>query len=622
MFRTLFTTLRAKILAGYIVVILIMICVMIWSLYNFNRLNESFRAIIVQNYSSIVATDNMVRSLDNQINGLFMIYKGDNREKGYNTFDAAKQDFFYWFERARVAASTTKEISILDSLNDQYRLFVTEINYLISFPMNYPNKLENQNNYTKSINLANNIKAKLYQLFETNHNFIQRAEDSVQSITRIAAFTMLFLAILGTVLSLVFSTKFSEFIVKPVKDLTRSVKHISAGNFDQVIPAGDSDEIGILADEFNSMVGRLKRYEKLNINKILYEKRKSDIIIESINDPVLMVDSEMHILLANKAFTTEFGKTPDDHSLLTSLIRDEKICGNVRTYICGNSQNHHEDIFQTLDTAGNIRYFKLRYSLLNLPGNDLREVTQSANAALIVFSDITKYEELDRLKSEFVAKVSHELKTPLTSMGMAVGILGDGVVGNLSEKQKELISSMKSDYDRLNKLVKEILELSRIESGGIKLELKSVSVSSLLKECINSYSLQCKEKNIRLTYQGNGDLPLIHADYDYLLRAIGNFIGNSIKFTDRGGEISLAAEARKSDVLISITDTGKGISPEYLDKIFDKFVQVSGSKPGSVGLGLTIAKEIIEMHHGSINVWSKQGQGSKFEITIPIRQNE
>jgi len=621
MFRTLFTTLRAKILAGYIVVILIMICVMIWSLYNFNRLNESFRAIIVQNYSSIVATDNMVRSLDNQINAIFIMFNGQDREKGHNNFESAKQDFFYWFERARVAASTAQEISILDSLNDQYRLFVTEINYLISYPMNYPSKIENQDTYTRSINLANNIKSKLYQLFETNHNFIQRAEDSVQSITRIAAFTMLFLAILGTVLSLIFSTKFSEFIVKPVKDLTRSIKHISAGNFDQVIQTGDSDEIGILADEFNSMVGRLKRYEKLNINKILYEKRKSDIIIESINDPVLMVNSEMRVLLANKAFTTEFGKTPTEHTSLTALIRDEKICDNVRTFIGGNSPHHHEDVFQTIDTTGNIRYFKLRYSLINLPEIDLREESQSGNAALIVFSDITKYEELDRLKSEFVAKVSHELKTPLTSMGMAVGILGDGVVGELSEKQKELIFSMKSDYDRLNKLVKEILELSRIESGGIKLEYKPVRVSSLLKECINSYALQCKEKNIRLSYKGNGDLPLISADYDYLLRAIGNFIGNSIKFTDKGGEISVSAEAKKEDIMISISDSGKGISPEYLDKIFDKFVQVSGSKPGSVGLGLTIAKEIIELHKGSINVWSKPGQGSKFEITIPIQQN-
>ena len=222
----------------------------------------------------------------------------------------------------------------------------------------------------------------------------------------------------------------------------------------------------------------------------------------------------------------------------------------------------------------------------------LRIQCHPASTALIVFIDITKYEELDRLKSEFVAKISHELKTPLTSIGMAVGILGDGVVGKLSDKQIELITSMKSDYDRLNKLVKEILELSRIESGGIKLDFRPININLLLKECIKSFSLQCKEKNIRLEYFGNGDLPIVSADYDYLHRAISNFIGNSIKFTDKGGEISVNAVAEESNLVISISDTGQGISPEFIDKIFDKFVQVSGSKPGSVGLGLTIAKEI------------------------------
>jgi PAS domain S-box-containing protein len=621
MFRMLFTTLRAKILTGYIVVILIMICVMIWSLYNFNRLNESFRTLIVQNYSSIVATDNMVRALDSQINGVFSIFNGDDPDNGYKTFIASKQDFYFWFEKAHQAASTPDEITILDSLNIQYRVFVDEINILIASPLNYQSKFEHEDEYTKSINLANKIKNKLYLLFETNHNFIQRAEENIQSITRIAAFTMLFLAILGTVLTLVFSTKFSEFIVKPVKDLTRSIKHISAGNFDQKIQTDDSDEIGILADEFNSMVGRLKRYEKLNINKILYEKRKSEIIVESINDPVLMVDSELNITLVNKAFASEFGMPKEEKPLLKDIIKEDKICENIRSFILKESQDNQEATYRFVDHDGNIRYYNLKYSLIYLPENEIRDSLPSGSSALIVFIDITKYEELDRLKSEFVAKISHELKTPLTSIGMAVGILGDGVVGKLTDKQLELIASMRSDYDRLNRLVKEILELSRIESGVIQLDFKPINISLLLKECVQSFSLQCKEKNIRLEYLGNGDLPIISADYDYLHRAISNFIGNSIKFTEKGGEISVNAVSKESDLVISIADTGQGISPEFIDKIFDKFVQVSGSKPGSVGLGLTIAKEIIELHQGSINVWSKPGKGSKFEIIIPVSKN-
>jgi len=615
MFRTLFTTLRAKILTGYIVVILIMICVMIWSLYNFNRLNESFRSIIVQNYSSIVAADNMVRSLDDQTNALFLIIDKEDPHRGGKLFDDAKQDFFFWFEKAREAAYTPDQLSFLDSLNIQYRIFLDEISSVVNNTVIYNNMTE-KNQYVQAINLISNIKTKCYHIFETNHNFISRADERVQSITRIAAFTMLFLAILGTVVSLVFSTKFSQFIVKPVKDLTRSVKHVAAGNFDQEIQTDDSDEIGILADEFNSMVGKLKKYEELNINKILYEKRKSDVIVESINDPVLMVDSNMEILLANKAFQEDFGNLKKGKSFLNDVIKDEKVFKEIKKYLSSPPANYddNENAFRIIDTNGRVRFYKIRYSPIILPENDI-------NAALIVFSDITKYEELDRLKSEFVAKVSHELKTPLTSMGMAIGILDDGVVGELAIKQKELILSMKEDYDRLNRLVKEILELSRIESGGIQLNFEKLTVNPLIEECIKSFSLQCQEKKISLNYSVDETLPKISADHDYLTRAIGNFIGNSIKFTDKGGEINVNAKASNGSVIITILDTGSGISPEYIDKIFDKFVQVSGSRPGSVGLGLTIAKEIIELHKGSINVSSKPGTGSKFEIILPADKN-
>ena len=617
MFRTLFTTLKAKILTGYIVVILIMIGVMFWSLYNFNRLNESFRSIIVQNYSSIVAADNMVRSLDDQTNALFMIIDKENPAHGEKLFQFAKQDFFFWFEKAREAANTPDQITFLDSLNDQYRVFLSEISSVVNNSFIYSNPAE-KNQYVQAINLISNIKSKCYHIFETNHNFISRADERVQSITRIAAFTMLFLAILGTVISLVFSTKFSNFIVKPVSDLTRSVKYVAAGNFDQEIQTDDSDEIGILADEFNSMVGKLKKYEELNINKILYEKRKSDVIIESINDPVLMVNSSMEILLANKAFKEDFGNLKSEKVFLNEVIKDEKIYKDIKKYVTSASSinsDEDENVLRIIDTNGRVRFYKIRYSSIILPESDI-------NAALIVFSDITKYEELDRLKSEFVAKVSHELKTPLTSMGMAIGILEDGVVGELSIKQKELIFSMKEDYDRLNRLVKEILELSRIESGGIQLNFEALKVNPLIEECIKSFSLQCKEKKISLNYSTDKMLPPILADYDYLIRAIGNFIGNSIKFTDKGGDINVNASAKNGNVIITISDTGTGISPEYIDKIFDKFVQVSGSRPGSVGLGLTIAKEIIELHKGSINVYSEPGVGSKFEIILPVRRNE
>ncbi len=611
MFRTLFTTLRAKILAGYIVVIIIMICVMIWSLYNFNRLNESYTKIITQNYSSIVAADNMVRALDSQINSLFLIFSKENPVMGESQFENSKKDFFYWLQFARVAAYTQSEDSILDSINSKYNLFLNKVNFLVTIPFNYPSNVKHEDEYATSIKLISRIKTKCYELFETNHNFIKQAETSVQSITQSAALSMLLLAIIGTVLSLIFSTKFSEFIVKPVKALTRSVKHISAGNFDEKISAEDTDEIGILADEFNSMVRRLKRYEKLNINKILYEKRKSEIIIESINDPVLIVDADLRILLSNKAFNSEFGKIVPEKTLLGEIIKDEPVLQNIKLFLSGKISPSQESVYGLLDNNGNTKYYKLRHSTINLPEIDI-------NTALVVFSDITKYKELDILKSEFVAKVSHELKTPLTSMGMAIGILNDGIAGQLNNKQKELMNTMRDDYTRLNRMVKDTLELSRIESGGSKPNFEKVEIDMILKECIKTYALQSMEKDIKLIYHPANEKVYITADRQFLLTAIGNFLGNSIKFTPEGGEIIISLDKNSSGIVITISDNGTGINPEYLDKIFDKFVQVSGSSPGSVGLGLSIAKEIIDLHNGCINVWSKPGQGSKFEITLPV----
>ncbi len=611
--KSLFNSLRSKILTGYFVVIFIMIFVMFWSLYNFNQLNESFKSIIVQNYSSIVAADNMVKELDNQLNGLYLIINEKEIDEGNKIFDDSKQNFFYWFGKARQSAYTKQEIVLLDSMNDKYTTFLDQVGPLL-LPGNNSKEQKVLNFYFANISIGK-IKNECYSLFNINHQFINSTNDQVKSITRTAAFTILFLIILGTILSLIFGTRFSRYIVKPVKELTQSVQHISAGNFTQRIETGDSDEIGILANEFNSMVGRLQKYEELNINKILYEKKKSEIIIESINDPVLMIDDSMSIVLANKAFYFEFGGNYEYLTKLDNIIKDSKVFENIKKIISNYNTEIKEDRCSFIDENRKLRFYNLRYSLINLPETN-------SKAVLLVFNDITKYEELDRLKSEFIAKVSHELKTPLTSIGMAVGLLDEGILGSVSDKQKQLIGSMQEDYNRLNKLVKEILEISKIESGSISLDLKPFYIDDIIVNVLKSFALVCKEKGIDLIYNKGNIQSKILADFEYFSRVLNNFIGNSIKFTVKEGEIKISTTENEANIVVEISDTGKGIEFQFIDKIFDKFVQVNGNSPGSVGLGLSIAKEIIDLHKGTIKVWSEINKGTKFEITIPALKNE
>jgi two-component system, NtrC family, sensor histidine kinase KinB len=612
--KSFFNSLRSKILTGYFVVIFIMIFVMFWSLYNFNLLNESFKSIIVQNYSSIVAADNMVKELDNQLNGLYLIINEKDFNSGNKLFEESKQNFFYWFDKARDAAYTKQEIVLLDSMNDEYTNFLEKIGPLLSRDSGSKEQTEIKNFYFANIFISK-IKNDCYALFNINHSFISSTNDRVKSITRDTAFTILFLIILGSILSLIFGTRFSRYIVKPVKELTQSVQLISTGNFAQRIETESSDEIGILAGEFNSMAEMLQKYEELNINKILYEKKKSEIVIESINDPVLIVDDSKNIILANKAFYFEFGKGLTNLIKLEDIINDRKVFENIENMIVSNGNEMKEERYIYIDETRKSRYYNLKYSLINLPETN-------SKAVLMVFNDITKYEELDRLKSEFIAKVSHELKTPLTSIGMAVGILGDNVLGPISVKQKQLINSMQEDYSRLNKLVKEILELSKIESGGIKLDLKPVYVADIVNNVLKYFSLVCKEKEINLVFNKGNTYSKIVVDFEYFSRALSNFISNSIKYTAKKGEIKVSTKEVNSDIIIEISDTGKGIEPQYIDKIFDKFVQVNENSSGSVGLGLSIAKEIIDLHEGTIKVWSEINKGTKFEITIPALKDE
>lgn len=607
MFKALFGSLKNKILAGYFVIIFIMIFVMFWALFNFNRLNQSYHQIIVQNYSSIVASENMLEALDDHLTVLVSIKDKTSNTNGQKSFEEAKENFFFWLDKAQQSAYTREEKTTLDSLSAEYRLLLTQITTLNENISNHPDK-DFDVSYYEVLETISQVKQKCFGLFEINHKFIEGSEAQIRDITVTAAFTMIFLAILGIVLSLIFGIRFSKYVVKPIDQLTKSVKKVSAGNLSKTIESNEQDEIGQLAEEFNKMIVRLQKYEELNINKLFSEKKKSETVIESINDPVVMIDENFEILLSNKAFDSIFAE--NSYGSFKEIIVDEKIISDIKNLLSKKLDYASGSVFVQKKENIPEKYFEVKYSLINLPENN-------ANAVLIVFTDITKYEELDKMKSEFVAKVSHELKTPLTSIGMAAGILDDGIAGSLTDKQKELLKSIKEDYNRLYSLVKEILQLSKIESEKINLNLAKINIIEFLQSCIKNYSLQSKRKGLEIKLQSSNGPIFIFGDSEYLSSAVGNFIDNSIKFTQPGGNIEISVKPLNNVVKIQIKDNGQGIDSTYLDKIFDKFVQISDKSPGSVGLGLSIAKEIIQMHKGTISVWSEKGAGSRFEINLP-----
>jgi NtrC-family two-component system sensor histidine kinase KinB len=244
----------------------------------------------------------------------------------------------------------------------------------------------------------------------------------------------------------------------------------------------------------------------------------------------------------------------------------------------------------------------------------------TAYGVLLILQDVTQFKELDRMKSDFIATLSHEFRTPVTSIGMSVDILNRGILGPLNERQKELIDAARQDCVRLTKLARELLQLSKLEAGRAQLRNEELDPNVAIEQILRPLQVQFTEKGVALETDLPASLPHLVADEQALASVLTNLVTNALKHTDPGGTVSVRARADDGALLVSVRDNGHGIPPEYLASIFDKFVQVkqaSESTPGSVGLGLAIAKEIVEAYGGSIWAESESGRGSTFHFRIP-----
>lgn len=583
-----------------------MLLITFWGIYNIYKVSQNYKLTLYQNYTSITAVDNIGKSIDNMMDAVLKMYSKDFTE-GKTKIETSKAYYYYWFQKAKETAFTEKEKVLLDRLSVEYSTFLNLLHSNEKHFISKKNSPGATNKYfTSLIESSIKMKDRCYLIFLTNHDIMYKRVQKMDDISNTATILLVFIVLGGIFLSFIFSSKFSNYLTKPLEELTKSAKHISDGNFRDRISVQSWDEIGNLANEFNKMSQKLEKYEMINISKLLYEKKKSEAVIESINEPVILIDGHLNLLMANKSFMELFGQDS-----ISKILKDFEFLSSTTE----KEEHRKKDRIIQVSSISGYKYYKIIYSEINLP--ETRET-----GFVIVFSDITKFQEIDNMKSEFLGKVSHELKTPLTSVGMALGIMEDEIVGKLTTGQQSLIQSMKEDYNRLNGLVHEILELTKLESGNFVLQFHIIDINEMIEHLIRNFSLQSRDKRVNLKSCLYEFPALINADYEYLFRALENIISNALKFTPEEGEITISVKKSTNYMFINIKDTGIGIPDDKIRDIFNKFVQINDSIPGSVGLGLSIAKEIIDMHKGEISVTSTLGKGSNFQIKLLAEEYE
>lgn len=610
-------TLRRKILLGYLVIAGLLMITGGWAIYNFFRLNRAIEDIMVASYRSVVASQKMIEALERQDSSALLLLFGRQKES-LEIFVTNQQEFSKWYASAEGNITFPGERESLKRLKTGYTKYLKLFSELQSL------YLTGQSNNARVYYLDflmpqfNRLKQECHVLLDINQHHMVKADNRARADARKAIFSTTLVSILALLLALVFGYKISAIIITPTLRLTESAKKIGAGHLDEVIEVETNDEIGRLAEEFNRMTKRLKEYDQSNIDRLIAERRRSNAIVRSIPDPLIVVDAEYHIIVINSAAETVFS------------IQDKQVKGSHILEVVNNEAifNPLKECVQTrlpVKSTGMESALRLkvndawRYYLLESTPVEDRE--GNLLGIVVFMGDVTHLKEVDRMKSDFVSAASHEFRTPLTSITMSVGLLLDGTVGALDQRQKQLLEVIKEDCDRLNHLVSELLDLSRIESGKAVMVKEASRLESIIEASARPLQIQLEEHQINLEISPEvKNLPLVEADANKIAWVFNNLISNSIRYTDRGGKIFINAYPEGNRILVSVADNGIGIPKEYQNQIFSKFVQVKnndGYAMGGAGLGLAIAKEIIQAHGGKIWVESEPGKGSTFTFTLP-----
>lgn len=463
------------------------------------------------------------------------------------------------------------------------------------------------------------IKVVSGEILHINQQSMENASDAARR-TAVASLTFFGTALAVTaVLALLLGWRMVRNILDPIRVVTHSAREISAGKFDQVIPIDSADEIGQLAQAFNAMAHRLRDYRQSQSAQLLRAQRTSQATIDSFPDAVLVIDPEGQVEMANPASRRLLGVVPKQRDQPgTGLWQPPELLRQPLADALRGHRNYLPEGFEQvllLGTNGRERAVLPRILTIRDPQD------QTLGAAVLL-QDVTRLRLLDQVKSNLVATASHELKTPLTSIRLAVHVLLQETIGPLTHKQTELLLDARDNCERLLAVVNNLLDLARLEEGWRQLDVQPESARKLLQAAMEAFSIRARDDNVELVIDAPDVLPPVLADAGRIGHALRNLLDNALIYTDPGGKITLSASADGDEVILSVADTGCGIPPEHLPHVFEKFFRVPGQKRSGTGLGLAIVQEIVAAHKGSITCESRVGVGTIFRIRLPAAPGE
>ena len=613
-------SLSVKLAVSHGLLIAILLAVSALSIYHLARLGTSINKILINNYKSIRAAENMKEALERQDSSA-MFYIAGHPEKARQQFETNSEFFNHEFEITAHNITEPGEAEIVSDIKTKYSQYHSGLAMLING--SGPTSTEQQSNlYFRNLEPAFiALKNRLDDLLHLNQQAMVNANDRALAESRFAEKSTTAVAGLALVFAFLFAWRFTRYIVKPISSLTESARKIGEGNLDQRIDIRSHDEIGRLASEFNRMTASLRELRQSDYGKLLIERKKSDAVIDSIYEPVIVTDAQGHAVKINRSAEQLFntcrngnGKNVEQSEItLSGFPAGDRIMRSVRDAVALQRPVAGEDDAALVPVK--IGGTELSYRLRTTP---IRDDDGRLLGAVTLLEDITAIREVDKLKTDFISVASSKLREPLNSLQFSLHAFIQKYYEDLSEEEKDLIYSARNDADQLKELMTDLLELTKIESGVQTLDLAELRPVDIARPVIERwrYSAECRE--IKLSSTISPDMSRIMADFNAVKRVFDNLVSNAIRHTERGGEIIMNAEEREDRMLFSVRDTGEGIPADYLPNIFSRFVHVDGTAGGGTGLGLALVKRLVESQGGTVGVESNPDKGTTFTFSLPI----
>ena len=598
--------LRNRIVLGLAPIFILLIAMGVYAVSLFAKLGGAIDVILRENFRSVLAAQNMKEAAERMDSALFFSLVGEE-ERGHQLYE---QNLPIFRENLKTEVNNItlpgeKELAEkIESLHERY------VNRAETFWNSKDLPQRRQMYFGEMLPTFTEIEETANTVLRMNQDAMVKADRSARALSARSIRYMIIALGGGFIIAVFFAVRLQRSILRPIRSLTASSKELGEGNLDQVVPVLSHDELGELADAFNKMAGKLRAYRQVTSDQILQARQMTEITFSAFPDAIVVLSEDGKIDFKNPAADHLFVRLGKDYLPSPVTATAERVLKGGGDYL-------PTDLAKALCLRIED---KETFILPRVIG--MRDDAGNVFGAAVILQDVTRFRLLDEVKTNLVSTVSHELKTPLTSVRMGLHLLLEEKIGSLNPKQVELLLAAREDSERLLRMINDLLDLAKIESGVRRMNLERRSPKDLVEKAVGDLRDLAAAKDVRLRGDVESALPDVAVEAQQIAHVFSNFVSNAAKYSRAGEEIVIAARRdRDGGVRFSVTDHGPGIPLQYQPRMFEKFFRVPGTDSRGAGLGLAITREIVTAHDGHVGVDSQPGKGSEFYFVLPAAES-